>query len=421
MPAEGIEISAADTGFMLVCAALVLFMTPGLAFFYGGMVRQKNVLGILMQNFFTITIVTFTWVLIGFAIAFGPGGNAFIGNLTYFLGRGVGQAISQPWADMWGESVPKIPELAYLAYQLMFAIITPALMTGAFAERLKFKAFVLIIGLWSILVYAPIAHWVWSPEGWLFKVGALDFAGGTVVHINAGIGALVLALFLGKREGWPDSPDLRPHSLPLTLLGTGILWFGWFGFNAGSAVAASGLAAQAFINTQIGAAMGALGWVVSEWVKDKHPTTLGAASGAIAGLVAITPAAGFVNEVGAIVVGLAAGVVCYLAVAVKFKLGYDDSLDVVAVHLVGGVVGAILTGVLARDSVNPLGKGLIQGNPRQLGLQALAVGATLVYSGVVTAIIAAVVKALVGLRVDEEEETTGLDLAEHSERAYVMQ
>ncbi len=421
MPAESIEISAADTGFMLLCAALVLFMTPGLAFFYGGMVRQKNVLGMLMQNFFTITIVTLTWVLIGFSIAFGPGGNAFFGNLTYYLGRGVGQALSQPWVDMWGESVPKIPELAYLAYQLMFAIITPALMTGAFAERLKFKAFVLIIALWSVLVYAPLAHWVWSPEGWLFKLGALDFAGGTVVHINAGVGALVLALILGKRHGWPDSPELRPHNLPLTLLGTGILWFGWFGFNAGSAVAASGLAAQAFINTQIGAAMGALGWVAAEWVKDRHPTTLGAASGAVAGLVAITPAAGFVNEAGSIVVGVAAGVICYLAVSLKYKLGYDDSLDVVGVHMVGGIVGALLTGVLALDYVNSLGSGLIQGNARQVGIQAVGVAATLVYSGVVTALIALVVKALVGLRVDEDVETAGLDISEHGEQAYVLQ
>lgn len=421
MPTETIEISAADTGFMLVCAALVLFMTPGLAFFYGGMVRQKNVLNMLMQNFFTITIVTFTWVLVGFAIAFGPGGNAFMGKLTYLLGRGVGQAISQPWAEMWGESVPKIPELTYLAYQLMFAIITPALMTGAFAERLKFKAFVLIIALWSILVYAPLAHWVWSPEGWLFKLGALDFAGGTVVHINAGIGALVLALILGKRRGWPDSPDLRPHSLPLTLLGTGILWFGWFGFNAGSAVAASGLAAQAFINTQIGAAMGALGWVAAEWIKDKHPTTLGAASGAVAGLVAITPAAGFVNEAGSFVVGIAAGVLCYLAVSVKYKVGYDDSLDVVGVHMVGGIVGALLTGVLALDSVNPLGRGLLQGNAKQLGIQAVGVLATLAYSGVLTAVIAAVVNALVGLRVEEEVEVSGLDVKEHGEQAYVLE
>jgi Amt family ammonium transporter len=421
MPADAIEISPADTGFMLLCAALVLFMTPGLAFFYGGMVRQKNVLSMLMQNFFTITIVTFTWVLIGFSIAFGPGGNAIVGKITYLLGKGVGQAISQPWAEMWGESVPKIPELAYLAYQLMFAIITPALMTGAFAERLKFKAFIAIIALWSILVYAPLAHWVWSPEGWLFKLGALDFAGGTVVHINAGVGALVLALILGKRKGWPDSPDLRPHSLPLTLLGTGILWFGWFGFNAGSALGASGLAAQAFINTQIGAAMGALGWVVAEWIKDKHPTTLGAASGAVAGLVAITPAAGFVNEVGSIVIGVLAGAICYLAVSIKYKAGYDDSLDVVGVHMVGGIVGALLTGVLALDTINPLGKGLLQGNPKQLGIQAIGVIATLLYSGILTAIIAAVVKAIFGLRVEEETEVAGLDVREHGEQAYVLE
>lgn len=416
------EISGADTAFVLICAALVLFMTPGLAFFYGGMVRQRNVLAMLMQNFFTISIVTALWVLVGFSLAFGPDNGGFIGGLDFMGLKGIGQGISETWANMWAEGnvTMTVPELAFMVFQLMFAIITPALMTGAFAERLKFKAYALIAVLWSLLVYAPIAHWVWSPNGWLFKLGALDFAGGTVVHINAGIGALVIALMVGKRKGWPESPEMRPHNLPLTLLGTGILWFGWFGFNAGSALGASGLAVQAFVNTHIAAALGALGWVVIEWIKDKHPTTLGAASGAVAGLVAITPAAGFVPEWASMVIGLLAGIVCFLFVSLKFKARYDDSLDVVAVHLVGGILGALLTGVFAVKGVNAIGSGLIDGNAAQLGKQALAVGATLLYSGVVTAIIAIVVKAAVGLRVDEETEDVGMDLAEHSERAYVL-
>lgn len=414
------EINGADTGFVLICAAMVLFMTPGLAFFYGGMVRQRNVLAMLMQNFFTITIVTTIWVIVGYSLAFGHGWGPIVGNFRYVFMQGVGQTISEPWAILWGDVTPKIPEQAFFAYQLMFAVITPALMTGAFAERLKFKAYVLIVALWSILVYAPIAHWVWSPEGWLFKMGVLDFAGGTVVHINAGIGALVLAIMVGKRKGWPDSPEMRPHNLPLTLLGTGILWFGWFGFNAGSALGANGLAAQAFINTQIGASLGALGWVLAEWVKDKKPTTLGAASGAVAGLVAITPAAGFVGQYGAFVIGLAAGIVCFLCVSIKFKAKFDDSLDVIAVHMVGGILGALLTGVFALEIVNPIGKGLFNGNPGQVGKQAIGILATLAWSGVMTLLIAWVVKITVGLRVDEEAEDVGMDLAEHSERAYVL-
>lgn len=419
------EISGADAAFVLVCAALVLFMTPGLALFYGGMVRQRNVLAMLMQNFFTITIVTTLWILVGFSLAFGSDQGGLVGGLDFVGLKGIGQGISGHWAQLWGMGsedgvTMTIPEQAFMIFQLMFAIITPALMTGAFAERLKFKAYVLIAALWSLLVYAPIAHWVWSPKGWLFQLGALDFAGGTVVHINAGIGALVIALMVGKRKGWPDSPEMRPHSLPLTLLGTAILWFGWFGFNAGSALGANGLAVQAFVNTHIGAALGALGWVAAEWIKDRHPTTLGAASGAVAGLVAITPAAGFVPEWASIVIGLLAGVICFLFVSVKFKLGYDDSLDVVAVHLVGGILGALLTGVFASEAINPAGSGLLSGDPAQLGKQALAVAATLVYSGLMTTIIALVARATVGLRVDEEAENVGMDLAEHSERAYVL-
>lgn len=416
------EISGADTAFVLICAALVLFMTPGLAFFYGGMVRQRNVLAMLMQNFFTISIVSALWVLVGFSLAFGPDNGGFIGGLDFMGLKGVGQGISETWASMWAEGnvTMTVPELAFMVFQLMFAIITPALMTGAFAERLKFKAYILIAALWSILVYAPVAHWVWSPNGWLFKLGALDFAGGTVVHINAGIGALVIALMVGKRKGWPESPEMRPHNLPLTLLGTGILWFGWFGFNAGSALGANGLAVQAFVNTHVAAALGAFGWVAIEWIRDKHPTTLGAASGAVAGLVAITPAAGFVPEWASMVIGLLAGIVCFLFVSLKFKARYDDSLDVVAVHLVGGILGALLTGVFAVKGVNALGSGLIDGNAAQLGKQVLAVGATLLYSGIITAIIAIVVKAAVGLRVEDETEDVGMDLAEHSERAYVL-
>jgi Amt family ammonium transporter len=308
--------------------------------------------------------------------------------------------------------------LAFVAYQMMFAVITPALFTGASADRVRFRGYMVFLGLWSVLVYSPVAHWVFSPTGWLFKRGALDFAGGAVVHINAGVAALALVIVLGKRKGWPGEA-MHPHSLPLTMLGTGILWFGWFGFNAGSALGANGLAAQALLNTHIAAAAGMLGWLLVERIKDGHATTLGAASGAVAGLVAITPCAGFVGGLSGIAIGGIAGIVCYLAIQLKFKLGYDDSLDVVGVHLVGGIVGSLLLGVFADTAVNSLGAdGLLNGGSDLIVDQLVAVGATLVFSGVVSLVLAKVVDMVIGLRVSPDEEAEGLDLSQHAETAY---
>src|SRR4051812_38705508 len=342
-------MNTGDTAWVLVAAALVLFMTPGLAFFYGGMVRAKNVLGMLMQNFFSIGLISIIWVVVGFSIAFGNDkGGGLIGDLGLTGLKGV------VTNGVPGLGSLTIPALVFVAYQMMFAVITPALISGATADRLKFSAWALFIGVWSIVVYSPVAHWVFSPAGWLYKRGALDFAGGTVVHVNAGIAALALVLVLKPRRGWPREA-MHPHSLPLTLLGTGILWFGWFGFNAGSALAANGLAAQAFLNTHLAAAAGMLGWLIVERIKDGHATTLGAASGAVAGLVAITPCAGFVGGLSPIAIGAIAGAVCFLAIQLKFRFGYDDSLDVVGVHLVGGIIGSLLLGFFADLRVNPLG------------------------------------------------------------------
>jgi ammonium transporter, Amt family len=336
------EINGADTAWVLVSAALVLFMTPGLAFFYGGMVRSKNVLGMLMQNFFSMGLVSVLWVLIGFTLAFGDDlGGGLLGGFNFAGLKDVVDADT----DLGFSAPLTIPILLFMAYQMMFAIITPALITGATADRLKFAGYALFLGLWLVLVYSPVAHWVFSPGGWLFKLGALDFAGGTVVHINAGVAALAVVLVVGKRRGWPKD-GMHPHSLPLTLLGTGILWFGWFGFNAGSALGSNGLAVQAFVNTHLAAAAGMLGWLLVERIKSGSATTLGAASGAVAGLVAITPCAGFVGGLAPLAIGFAAGAACLLAVSLKYRFGYDDSLDVVGVHLVGGILGSVLLGVL---------------------------------------------------------------------------
>ena len=412
------EVNAGDTAWVLMSAALVLFMTPGLAFFYGGMVRAKNILAMLMQNMFCMGIVSILWVVLGASLAFGDDvGGGILGDLG--LSGLDGLKAVPGFVDDAGVSSLTIPPLLFLAYQLMFAIITPALITGATADRLRFGGYVLFIGLWSVLVYAPVAHWVFSPGGWLFKLGALDFAGGTVVHINAGIAALVLVLVIGKRRGWPREA-MPPHSLPLTMLGTGILWFGWFGFNAGSALGASGLAAQAFLNTHLAAAAGMCAWLLVEKLRDGHATTLGAASGAVAGLVAITPCAGFVTAVPAIVIGGIAGAVCLLAIKLKTRFGYDDALDVVAVHLVGGILGSLLLGVFALGEVNPAGTdGLINGGGGGLlGKQLVAVLATLAFSGIVTFILAKVVEATVGLRVNADDEAAGLDTTEHAETGY---
>jgi Amt family ammonium transporter len=409
-------MDSGNTAWVLVSAALVLFMTPGLAFFYGGMVRSKNVLGMLMQNFFAMGLVSVLWVVVGFSLAFGDGGG-WIGNFD-FVGLKDLAHVDAALPGYVDDFALSIPVLAFVAYQMMFAIITPALFTGATADRMKFRGYVVFLGLWSLLVYSPVAHWVFSPEGWLFKRGALDFAGGAVVHINAGIAALALVIVIGKRKGWPGEA-MHPHSLPLTLLGTGILWFGWFGFNAGSALGANSLAAQALLNTHLAAAAGMLGWLVVERLKDGKATTLGAASGAVAGLVAITPCAGFVGGMSPLAIGAAAGILCYLAIQLKFKLGYDDSLDVVGVHLVGGIVGSLLLGVFADTAVNSLGAdGLLNGGSDLMVDQLVAVGATLLFSGVVSLVLAKVVDLVIGLRVTEDQEAEGLDLSQHAETAY---
>ncbi|MBV8690589.1 MAG: ammonium transporter [Actinobacteria bacterium] len=413
-----------NTAWVLASAALVLFMTPGLAFFYGGMVRSKNVLGMLMQNYVAMGVVGVLWAVVGFSLAFGNGGG-WIGNFDFVGLKHLSDVATKlPGYVKVDQAVDlslTIPALAFCGYQMMFAIITPALITGATADRLRFRAYVLFIGLWSVLVYSPVAHWVFSPTGWLFKRGALDFAGGTVVHINAGIAALALIFVLGKRKGWPKEA-MPPHSLPLTLLGAGMLWFGWFGFNAGSALGANQLAAQALMNTSLAASAAMLGWLVVERLKDGHATTLGAASGCVAGLVAITPCAGFVSGMSPIIIGFIAGAVCFLAISLKFRFGYDDSLDVIGVHLVGGIIGSLLLGFFADVKVNPAGfNGVFNGGGASLlGNQAIAVGATLLYSGVVSFVLALIVKAVVGLRVDEDEEDQGLDLSQHAEQAYSM-
>jgi ammonium transporter, Amt family len=408
-------MNTGDTAWVLASSALVLFMTPGLALFYGGMVRAKNVLGTLMHSLFAMGLISVLWVLIGYTLAFGPDHGGLIGGLDFIGFAGVG-AGAHP--DGLGAT---IPHSAFAIFQMMFAIITPALITGAFAERMKFSGYVAFMAAWLLLVYAPMAHWVWHPEGWLFKLGALDFAGGTVVHINAGVAALAAVLVIGKRHGFGKEAFV-PHNLTMTILGTGILWFGWFGFNAGSALGANGLAASAFLATNLGAATGACGWALVDAVKGRKTTSLGIASGAVAGLVAITPASGYVGPIGAIFIGLAGGVVCAWAVGLKFRFGYDDSLDVVGVHMVGGIVGALLTGVFADAAINEFGAdGLaLGGGLTLLGKQALAVVVTLGFAFGVTTLIAKLVDATIGLRVSEEEEMAGLDLTQHAEAGYAF-
>jgi ammonium transporter, Amt family len=414
--AQRVRINSGDTAWVLASAALVMFMTPGLALFYGGMVRAKNVLGMLMQNFFCLGLISVIWAALTYSLAF-SGDNKWIGNLDLAWLRDAA-ATSPTGFEL------SIPPLTFMAFQMMFAIITPALITGAIADRMKFSAWVWFIGLWAVLVYAPIAHWVFSPSGWLFKRGALDFAGGTVVHINAGIAALAAVFILGRRRGWPNHP-MPPHALPFTLIGAGILWFGWFGFNAGSALKGDGIAAQALVNTHMAAAAAMLGWLVVERLRTGHATTLGAASGLVAGLVAITPCAGFVGGMAPIYIGLIAGAVCALAVSLKFKFGYDDSLDVVGVHLVGGLAGSLLLGFFADATINPAGAdGVFLGGGFGLfGEQVLAVVATLVWSFVVTFGIVFVLSKVLpgGIRVSEEDEDTGLDLSQHSETGYALE
>ncbi|HEX9716134.1 MAG TPA: ammonium transporter [Desulfurivibrionaceae bacterium] len=400
-----------DTAFMLIATALVMLMTPGLALFYGGMVRSKNVLSTVLQSFVCLGVVSIIWVIYGYSLAFGPDVNGLIGNLDWAGLAGVGL---EP-----GKYSATIPHLLFCAFQLMFAVITPALITGSFAERIKFPAFLLFTVLWSTLVYLPVCHWVWG-GGWISGHGGLDFAGGTVIHINSGAAALVAALMFGKRKGW-GKEAFHPHNLTMTMLGAGILWFGWFGFNAGSALAANGIAVNAFFTTQVATGAALLSWLIAEWLVQGKPTTLGAASGAIAGLVAITPGAGFVGSTSAVLIGLVAGALCYFAVLAKSRLGYDDALDVVGVHGVGGLWGALATGLFATTAVNAAGKnGFFFGNPQLLGIQAMDALTTIAYSVVVTFIILKVVDLVIGLRVSEEEEEQGLDLTQHSEIGYSL-
>jgi Amt family ammonium transporter len=410
------QISRGDTAWVLTSSALVLLMTaPGLALFYGGMVRRKNVLATLMQSFILAALVSIQWVLFGYSLAFSPGHFGFIGGLQWLGLCGVSANTA------YAAYSPTVPHQAYMIFQCMFAIITPALITGAFAERMSFGGFLLFSALWATLIYDPLAHWVWGADGWLHQLGALDFAGGTVVHISSGTSALAAVLLIGRRRGYPREPML-PHNLTLTLTGAGLLWVGWFGFNAGSAVAANGLAVSAFVATNTGAAAATLSWMLAEWWAMGKPTVLGAASGAVAGLVAITPASGYVGPMPALIIGAVAGVVCYSAVRLKARFGYDDALDVVGVHAVGGIWGALATGLFASAIVNPAGaNGLFFGNPRQLLIQAIAVLASVGFAFVGSTILLKIVDAMVGLRVDDDAEEMGLDLSEHDENAYALE
>ncbi len=403
------NISAGDTAWLLASAALVMLMTPALGFFYGGLVRRKNVLATIMHSFFILCLISVQWVLWGYTLAFGPDHGGIIGGLDWLALKGVGQ-YPGPYA-------PTVPHEAFMVFQMMFAVITPALITGAFAERKRFKAFVVFTLLWATFVYDPVAHWVWG-GGWLGQLGALDFAGGTVVHITSGVSALVAALVLGRRVGY-GRDALEPHDATMTVLGASLLWFGWFGFNAGSAINAGGLAANAFVVTNTAAAMAALTWMTVSWLHKGAPSVLGAAAGAVAGLVAITPASGYVDVSASILIGLGAGVFCYTAIQLTKRLKVDDALDVFGVHGVGGAWGAIATGIFATVAVNGAAKdGLLAGNPGQLGIQAVAVGASILYSAVMTFVILKLIDVFVGLRVPESEEVLGLDASQHREAAY---
>jgi len=412
---EAPKIDTGDTAWMLTSSALVLMMTaPGLALFYGGLVRSKNGLATIMQSFVLMALISVQWVLYGYTLAFGPDHGHLIGGLDWLGLNGVG-------GDPNPDYAATIPHQAFMIYQCMFAIITPALITGAIAERMKFSAFLLFSILWATIVYDPMAHWVWGKGGWMGTnggMGALDFAGGTVVHISSGISALAAALVMGKRLGYPHEP-MPPHNLVFSVVGAAMLWVGWFGFNAGSALSSGALATSAFVATNTATGAAALSWLYAEWATRGKPTVLGAASGAVAGLVAITPASGYVGPVSSIIIGGIAGVVCFGACNLKSRLGYDDSLDVVGVHCVGGTTGAILTGLFASKAVNPAGAdGLLFGNPAQLGIQLVGVGVTLVYCFVVALVLLKFVDAVVGLRVDEDAEVAGLDLSQHGETAY---
>ena len=400
-----------DTAWLLVSAALVMLMTPGLAMFYGGMVRRKNILGTIMQSFILIAVISIEWMLVGYSFAFGPDLGGIIGDLSWFGLSGVGTLPFKGYAAT-------VPHQTFMIYQMMFAVITPALISGAFAERFKFSTYLVFTLLWALLVYNPVAHWMWGIGGWLRNLGALDFAGGTVVHLTAGVSALAAAFMTGKRKGY-GSENLAPHDLPMTVLGAAILWFGWFGFNAGSALKAGSLSSSAFVATHMSAAGATVSWMLTEWHQRGKPTVLGAATGCIAGLGTITPASGFVTPPAALAIGLVAGIVCYTAVMLKTKFRYDDSLDVVGIHGVGGMLGMLATGLFATVAVNAGGSnGLFYGNPRQLTVQALAAGVILVYSFVATYGILKFLEKTMGLRVTDEQEILGLDLSQHGEAGY---
>ncbi len=407
------NINAGDTAWLLAAAALVMLMTPALGFFYGGLVRKKNVLATIMHSFFILCLISVQWVLWGYSLAFGPDVGGLIGGLDWLALRGVGQEPNPDYAAT-------VPAQAFMVFQMMFAVITPALITGAFAERKRFKAFVVFTLLWATLVYDPVAHWVWGVGGWLRTLGALDFAGGTVVHLSSGVSALVAALVLGRRKGLGSEP-IEPHDATMTVLGASLLWFGWFGFNAGSALTSGGLAASAFVVTNTAAAMAALTWMTVSWLHKGAPSVLGASAGAVAGLVAITPASGYVDVSAAIVIGLGAGTICYAGIQLTKRLRVDDALDVFGVHGVGGAWGALATGLFASSAVNAAAaNGLVYGNPAQLGIQLVAVGAVIAYAAIVTFVILKVINLFVGLRVPEQDEVLGLDATQHREAAYTI-
>ena len=407
--AQAGKVDSGDTAWILISAALVMLMTPGLALFYGGMVRRKNVLGTIMHSFIAIAIISIQWILIGYSLSFGPDVKGVIGSLDWFGLSGVGL---EP-----GKYAPTVPQLAFMIYQAMFAVITPALISGAFAERMKFSAYLIFILLWSTLVYDPVAHWVWG-GGWLGGYGVLDFAGGIVVHVTSGISALAAALMIGKRKGYLKEA-MTPHNLPMTVLGAGILWFGWFGFNAGSALSSGKLSTIAFVTTHIAAVSATLTWMLIEWVQHGKPTMFGAATGAIAGLATITPASGFVSPMSALVIGIAAGLFCYTALNVKGKLGYDDSLDAFGVHGVGGALGTLSVGLFASLAINSGGaNGFFYGNARQFLVQAGGVAFVAIYSFIVSIVLFKVVDVMVGLRIEEDEEVQGLDVTQHGEEGY---
>lgn len=413
-------IDFGNTAWMIVATALVMLMTiPGLALFYGGLVRQKNVLNILMQCFILTAVITLEWVFFGYSLSFSSSTGVlapFIGGFDWAFLNGIGINDVSPYYI--SQATARIPHLSFVLFQCMFAVITPALIIGAYAERIKFRGFLIFSVLWAIFVYNPVAHWVWSADGWLFKLGALDFAGGTVVHINAGIAALVMTLMIGSRRNYNNHPT-APHNIPLVVIGAALLWFGWFGFNAGSGLAADGLALSAFLSTHVATATAAFTWAILDWTINQKPTVIGICTGAVAGLVAITPAAGFVGVTGAVAIGILVAVVCYFMVSVvKHKYGYDDSLDAFGVHGIGGIIGALATGLLATPAIQSSYSGLFYGNPKQLYIQLIATVATMVFSGVMTYVIFKIVDKLFGIRATMKEEIAGLDISQHNEMAY---